>query len=388
MNVLISGAGIAGPALAYWLGRYGFHPTVVEIAPGLREGGSAVDFRGPTHLGLLARMGVLDDLRRVQTGGTAMRFVDARGRTLMELPASFAGGEIEVRRGDLTRVLYEHTRQSTEYLFGESVSGLTETPDGVHVRFASGAARVFDLVVGADGVHSTVRRLAFGPESGFVRHLGYYVATWPVPGTRDRDSLIYNVPGKMASIGGDGACVMFAAPPLDYDRRDLDQQRDLIMRRFAGLGWEVPRLLAALRDAPDFYFDAICRVDITPWWRGRVALVGDAACGATIGGMGTGTAIVAAYALAGELATAQGAHTVGYSRYEGLIGDFARRCQKGGDTTGRFLAPRRAWAARLRNGLLNRRPVLDLMLRMAQDRTTDIALPDYGSALPERPPLR
>src|SRR5207248_386201 len=202
------------------------------------------------------------------------------------------------------------------------------------------------------------------------------------------DALIYNVPGRMASIWRDTAYVMFAAPPLAYDRRDLDQQRDLILSRFAGLGWAVPRLLAALREAPDLYFDAICRVDLAPWWRGRVALVGDAACGATIGGMGTGTAIVAAYALAGELAAAQGAHTVGYPRYEGLIGDFARRCQKGGDTTGRFLAPRRAWVARLRNGLLNRRPVLDLMLRMARDRTTDIALPDYGSALPERPPLR
>jgi 2-polyprenyl-6-methoxyphenol hydroxylase-like FAD-dependent oxidoreductase len=388
MNVLISGAGIAGPALAYWLGRHGFRPTVVELAPALREGGSAVDFRGPTHLGLLDRMGVLDDLRRVQTGGTAMRFVDERGRTLMELPASFAGGELEVRRADLTRVLYEHTRQSTEYLFGDSIAGLTETPDGVHVTFASGAARVFDLVVGADGVHSAVRRLAFGPESCFVRHLGYYVATWPVPGACGEDAVIYNVPGRMASIWRDGALVMFAAPPLDYDRHDAGRQRDLILNRFAGLGWEVPRLLAALRDAPDVYLDAICRVDITPWWRGRIALVGDAACGATIGGMGTGTALVAAYALAGELAAARGAHAVGYPRYEGLIGDFARRCQKGGDSTGRFLAPRRAWAARLRNGLLNRRPALNLMLRMAQDRTTDIALPDYGSALPERPPLR
>src|SRR3989440_1729839 len=363
MDVLISGAGIAGPALAHWLGRHGFRPTVVEIAPALREGGSAVDFRGPTHLGLLARMGVLDDLRRVQTGGTAMRFVDTRGRTLMGLPASFAGGELEVPRGDLTRVLYEHTRQSTGYLFGDSISALTETADGVHVTFASGATRVFDLVIGADGVHSTVRRLAFGPESRFVRHLGYYVAIWPVPGAHGRDALIYNVPGRMASIWGGNALVMFASPPLDYDRRDLGQQRDLIAHRFAGLGWEVPRLLAALREAPDFYFDAICRVDVTPWWRGRVALVGDAACGATIGGMGTGTGIVAAYALAGELAAAQGGHTVGYPRYEALISDFARRCQKGGDTTGRFLAPRRAWAARLRNGLLNRRPALNLLLR-------------------------
>src|SRR2546423_15158636 len=151
----------------------------------------------------------------------------------------------------------------------------------------------------------------------------------------------------MASIWGGNALVMFASPPLGYDRRDLDQQRDLIAHRFAGLGWEVPRLLAALREAPDFYFDAICRVDVTPWWRGRIALVGDAACGATIGGMGTGTAIVAANALAGELAAGQGAHTVAYPRVEAPTGDSARWCQNGGATTRRFLAPRRARAARL-----------------------------------------
>jgi 2-polyprenyl-6-methoxyphenol hydroxylase-like FAD-dependent oxidoreductase len=385
-TVLISGASIAGPALAYWLGRYGFRPTVVEIAPALRGGGNAVDFRGETQLTLLERMGVLEDLRRVQTGGTAIRFVDEKGRKLMEMPADFAGGDIEVLRWDLSRVLYEHSRDITEYVFGDSVTAMTDTPQGVHVTFASGARRTFDLVIGADGVHSNVRRLAFGAESQFVSHLGYYVATWAVPNHPGlgRDSLSYNVPGKMASVGGDhrdpakaGAFVAFASPRLNYDRHDVDQQRRIICDVFAGLGWQVPRLLAALRDASDFYFDSICRVDISPWSRGRIALVGDAACGATIGGMGTGSAIVAAYALAGELASAQGDHTVAYPRYEHLLRDFARRCQKGGDTTGKFLAPRSAWGVRLRNGLLSRRFFMNMMLKMAEDRTNNIELPDY-----------
>jgi 2-polyprenyl-6-methoxyphenol hydroxylase-like FAD-dependent oxidoreductase len=387
-TVLISGAGIAGPALAHWLGRHGFRPTVVEVAPGLSAGGNAVDVRGGTQLSLLARMGVLDDLRRAQTGGTAMRFVAEDGRTLMALPAEFAGGDLEVLRGDLAQVLYEHSRDGTEYLFGDRITALTDTARGVDVRFASGTHRTFDLVVAADGVHSAVRALAFGPESGFVRHLGYYVAGWTVPAgqgdLKRGESLLYNVPGRMASVGADHrdpgmarAFVAFASPRLEYDRHDLDQQRAIIRRTYAGLGWQVPRLLAALPDAPDLYFDAICRVDARPWTRGRIALIGDAACGATLGGMGTGTALVAAYVLAGELAEAGGDHTVAYPRYERLLRDFARRCQKGGDRTGAFLAPRHAWGIRLRNGLLNRRLVVRLSLSVAADRTNDIDLPRY-----------
>lgn len=385
-TVLISGAGIAGPALALWLARYGFRPTVVEVAPRLRVGGQAVDFRGATHLGVLERMGVLEDLRALRTGGTAMRFVDEAGRKLMELPADFAGGDIEVLRGDLTRVLYEHTIGATEYLFGDSITALVETPDGVDVAFASERRRMFDLVIGADGVHSTVRRLAFGPEEQYVSHLGYYAATWTVPNDLGlgRDTRHYNVPGKMASVGGDHrdpakatAFAVWASPVLDYDRHDLHQQRRVLADVFGNLGWRVPHLLAALPDASDLYFDAICRVDLDSWWQGRVALLGDAAWGATIGGMGNGTAIVGAYALAGELAAAHGDHTVAFPRFDNLLRGFARRCQKGGSSTGPFLAPRRATMIRLRNGLLNRPLLMDMMLRMGKDRTEAIDLPDY-----------
>ncbi|NYI07719.1 FAD-dependent monooxygenase [Allostreptomyces psammosilenae] len=384
-NVLISGASIAGPALAYWLGRHGFTPTVVELAPALREGGQAVDFRGETHLTVLERMGVLTELRGLQTGGSAISFVDEGGRQLLHLPPEFAGGDIEVLRGDLARVLYERSLPHTEYLFGDSITRLTETPSGVRVDFRHAATREFDLVIGADGLHSQVRRLAFGPEEEYVRHLGYYAATWGLPNHLGLSggSLGYNAPGRFASVGVDhrapdraGAFFVFAAPRLDYDRHDVRQQKQLITDAFAGLGWEVPGLLESLHHAPDLYFDSISRADVASWSTGRIALVGDAACGATIGGMGTGTAVVAAYVLAGELARAGGDHRTAFRHYEDRLRDYARGCQKGGDRTGTFLAPRTALGIRLRNGLMSRRAVLNWMIREGK-KVSGLALPDY-----------
>ncbi|MGW7363306.1 FAD-dependent monooxygenase [Streptomyces sp. NPDC054841] len=402
-KVLISGASIAGPALAYWLGRYGFEVTVVELAPALREGGQAVDFRGDTHLTVLERMGVLDDLRRIRTGGSPMLFVDERGKRQLLLPGDFAGGDLEVLRGDLARVLHRHSLPYAEYVFGDTITALDETGAGVRVAFRHGAPREFDLVIGADGLHSNVRRLAFGPEENYVSHLGHYAACWSLPNYLGvgfgEGSVGYNAPGRLASVGTDnrdperaGAFFVFASDELTYDRHDQEQQKALIADAFAGLGWDVPRLLASLKDAPDLYFDSISRADVPTWSMGRIALVGDAACGATIGGMGSGTGIVAAYVLAGELARAGGGHngdhsgdhTTAFTRYESLMRGYAEGCQKGGDRTGPFLAPGSTTALRLRNWMLSRRFFLNWMLREGMKVTSVIDLPDYEPELSRR----
>ncbi|MER7077523.1 2-polyprenyl-6-methoxyphenol hydroxylase [Saccharopolyspora kobensis] len=384
-SVLISGASVAGPALACWLGRCGFEVTVVEIAPALRSGGAAVDFRGDLHLAVLERMGVLADLQEVRTGGSPMTFVDERERPLLELPAEFAGGALEVLRGDLARVLHAHSADVAEYVFGDHVVDLRDTPDGVEVTFASGANRLFDLVIGADGVHSGVRRLAFGPEELFISHLGYYVATWDLPRYRELPpgSVGHNQPGRFISVGADrrdpgraGAFAIFKSPRLDYDRHDVVRQRALIAQAFAGVGWEAPRLLAGLESADDLFFDSINRVDVESWSRGRIALLGDAACGATLGGMGTGAAVIAAYVLAGELVAANGDHRAAFARYEAKVRPYAQACQGGGGRTGKFLAPGR-FGARARNAMLGNGFLLRQMLKMGEDLSTGIDLPDY-----------
>ncbi|SCF00365.1 2-polyprenyl-6-methoxyphenol hydroxylase [Micromonospora coriariae] len=385
LRVLVSGAGVAGPSLAWWLTRYGADVTVVELAPALRASGFAVDFRGPTHLRVLAAMGVLDELRAVQTHGGAMSCVDERDREIFRLPAEFAGGELEVYRRDLSRILHRRSADRAEYLFGDQVTALTEAADGVHVTLDRAGARTVDLVVGADGLHSGVRRLAFGPEREYVRHLGYQLAGWDLPNELGVGVVAqqYNVPGRMASVAADqrdparaGAFVVFTAPDPEGDWYDIDQQKKIITTAFGGLGWHVPQLLAGLRDAPELYFDSISKVRVPRWHAGRTALLGDAAWGVTLGGMGVGTGVVGGYVLAGELAAAGGDHRVAFPAYERRLRDYAMRWQRGANP-GTFLAPATAGGLWLRNRLLRNRPVQALLVRGTRSLATDLDLPDY-----------
>jgi 2-polyprenyl-6-methoxyphenol hydroxylase-like FAD-dependent oxidoreductase len=375
-SVLISGAGIAGPALAYWLDRYGFAVTVVEKAPELRPGGQAVDFKGDTHRTVLTRMGILDDVRRAAvTGQGDGVIVDARGRRIGVMPAEFSAGDVEILRGDLSRLLHDRTASSCEYVFGDSITSLTETAAGVEVTFARSAPRTFDLVVGADGIHSNVRGLAFGPEADHVRHLGYYYALAGID-TGDAEEM-YNEPGRMAAVGGPKAPAffVFASPARSYDRDDVEQQKQLLVNAFRGGGWRIPELMARIPGARDFYLDAISRATVDRYAAGRVVLLGDAAYGNTLGGFGTGLAVVGAYVLAGELVRAAGDHRVAYPAYEAKFRGYAKVAEK--VSGGTVLAPKTRLGIRSRNALFSLSFLFRPLMKLSDRFATDIELEDY-----------
>ncbi|WP_067703331.1 FAD-dependent monooxygenase [Nocardia jejuensis] len=383
-TVLVSGASVAGPALAYWLHAYGFEVTVVERSPGLRPGGHAIDFTGEVHMTVLERMGVLADIERRQTGKTDWVMVDENGARRGLIPGDFIGGDVEILRGDLAEVLYGRTAGECEYLFGDTVTALTDTEHGVHVEFENAPARTFDLVIGCDGIHSRVRKLAFGAEKEFVQHEGYYYALaggshWENEPHWQRErarSLGCNAPGRLAMTGGSKASqfYLFASPELDYARDDLDAQRRIVAEKFAGMGWRVPSMLAELPDLDGFYLDAIAKVSMKNFVKGRVALVGDSAYGHTLAGFGTGLAVVGAYVLAGELALADGDHTVAFARYEQIMKRYIRKADDA--SPGRFLAPRTSLGVRLRNWFLGTRG-FTLMVKYGDSAKNDIDLKNY-----------
>ncbi|WP_328394993.1 FAD-dependent monooxygenase [Nocardia sp. NBC_00416] len=323
-KVLISGASVAGPALAYFLHRSGYDVTVVERAPLVRDSGYAVDFRGAAFE-VLAEMAILDEIRGHDTKMRGTTLVDDSGTEIGQLPTESFAGELEVPKSALTRILHEITADDVEYIFGDSITALAPTGSDIAVEFERGAAGKFDLVFGADGVHSNVRRLAFGPAVGELRHLGMSGTGFTTANYLglDRQGLLQSGQGTAVYLfstqDSDRLTVSlsFATVSPEWDRCSRAEQEQAVRTAFAGQGWEVPRLLDAMADAEDFYFGSSCQVHLDAWSRGRVALVGDAGyCAAPTSGMGTSQALIGARTLAHHLVETTGDHEYAFTAYE------------------------------------------------------------------------
>ncbi|MGK3208583.1 FAD-dependent monooxygenase [Amycolatopsis sp. MEPSY49] len=326
-TVLISGASVAGPVLAFWLHRYGYEVTVVEKASAPRSGGYPIDIRG-TALEVIRRMGVLPRLQDAHIDLRRLTFLHSDGSEVTSLhPHAITGGvegrDLEVRRGDLTEALHAAVRDDVEFLFDDSIRTLEQHGHGVDVRFHGGGARTFDLVLGADGTHSQTRERLFGPEEQFHRYLGYCFAVFTMPNTfgLSYETVMWNTPGRAAALYAVGddevhAFLNFAQPePPFHAFGDPAAQRDLLTTVFADAGWEVPGMLAAARDSSDLFFDAVSQIRMPRWSSGRVALAGDAAYAPSfLTGQGTSLALVGAYMLAGSLAGRD--HAEGLAAYE------------------------------------------------------------------------
>ncbi|GAA4531212.1 FAD-dependent monooxygenase [Amycolatopsis samaneae] len=393
-TVLVSGAGIAGLTLAYWLGRYGFAVTVVERAGALRQGGQAVDIRGAA-LDVAERTGVLDEARAAATDITGMSYVDAQGERIAWMDGAFGAFDpldVEILRGDLLALLRERAGDHAEFVFGDTITALTETPDGVEVTLARSGPRIFDLVIGADGLRSTVRELAFDGDDA-LHDLGVVISTFTVPDRwgLDRTQRSFVEPGRVATVsdtrieGEARAALLFPSEGRVYDHRDVESQHALLAEVYEGAAWDVPFLLAQARRAPDFYFDACAQVRLESWSAGRVALVGDAACaGSPLSGQGTSVALVGAYVLAGELAAADGEHRAAFARYEQRLREFARVNNKFALGMAKRVAPRTPWQTRLHLWQIRMIPhtpgknlVFKLIGRQVKKAATAVDLPDY-----------
>ncbi|WP_426514300.1 FAD-dependent monooxygenase [Dactylosporangium sp. McL0621] len=346
MDILISGASVAGPALALCLQRYGHDVTVIEKAPALRGGGYAVDFRGSVHLQTLERMGLRAAIEARATHMGEIAIVDGAGERLAGLPSAVFSGDLEVLRGDLAEVLYAATSRRVRYRFGDQITAISQDEHGVDVTFAGGPPQRFDLVVGCDGVHSAVRRLVFGDDPAHKKPLGVYGGIFTMPGTLGlhRSGVMYNEPGRAVTVmsphGGNQIVSMSVYEPgLEFDYRDVAQQRRIVAERFAGVGWRVPELLEAMERAEDFWFDSTTQIHLDRWSQGRVVLLGDAGFAGGPGGNGTGLAVVGAHVLAGELDRARGDHRVAFRRYEELMRPYVATCQKQSGGSPDFLVP-------------------------------------------------
>lgn len=328
MRVLIVGAGIAGPTLAYWLHRAGHQVTLVESAPQLRQGGYIVDFWG-AGFDVAERMGIVPRLMRDGYVIKELREVSAGGWTLARVdPAKMIAGTgdryVSIARSELSAAIYDCLDDDVETLFGDTVIALDDDGQRVRVEFKHSTPRHFDLVFGADGLHSKVRSLVFGPEANFENHVGLVVCALELEGYRPRNELIavaqttVGVQTMRSSLRHDATLVLFTfRDDRQIPLHDVAAQQEFLRTRLGNIGGEVPGILEQLPQAKTFYMDRASQIRMPDWSRGRVVLLGDAAAAPSLlAGQGSALAMVEAYVLAVKLRRRPNNHQQAFAAYQ------------------------------------------------------------------------
>ena len=391
-TVLVSGAGIAGPTLCYWLKVAGFKPTLIERSASLRRGGYVIDFWGAGY-DIAERMGLQADIDETGYHMREMRIVDGQNNRVagfgINVFRELAGDRfVTLRRSDLSQLLFVTVAHTIETIFDEEVTGLEERKNCVRVQFKRSGERDFNLVIGADGLHSNIRKLVFGPQDRFEKRLDYAVAAFEVAGYEPRDENVYvtfNEPGRMAArlaLRNDRTLFLFVfATDKDSPNptSDVSAQKAMLWERFGDRAWECPRILRELDRVQDLYFDCVSQIRMDSWSQGRVALVGDAAfCVSLMAGQGAALAMIAAYVLAGELAKADGKYMAAFANYEVLLRDFIGSKQRGAEHFASAFAPRTGWGLFLRNQVIRALAIPGLAkFTFGKDIIDTLELPEY-----------
>lgn len=394
MKILIAGAGIAGPTLAYWLEHYGFEVTLLEKAPALRTGGYIIDFWG-AGFEIADRMGLVEEIRSRGYLVEEVRVVNSAGKRIGGFPAeTFAkvtrGRYLSIPRSELAAEIFRKSEGKIEARFGESVERIEQNEDNVRVTLSSGQQREFDIMIGADGLHSQVRQLVFGPQNKFEKYLGYMVAGFQAEGYSPRNELTYIMYSEVGqqiarfSLRDDMTMFLFSWSDPSGEMPDSPEaQKALLRKRFANSGWESKKILDALDGTNDLYFDHVSQIQMPAeggqWSRGRVTLTGDAAfCVSFLAGQGTALAMVAAYVLAGELHRASGDYRTAFDRYQQLFGPFVLKKQKAALRFAGAFAPKSKFSMFLRNRIMDLFKVGWIAeLAFGRDLADRITLPEY-----------